>query len=109
MNGASPTAWATPPWRWGSCCRSRVPDAVQREALLRRAGTHSRRDQSNHGSRFCTAALRAAVRPGQETAPMTKSFRTLDDVDVKGKRVLLRVDLNVPMDNGRVTDATRLE
>src|SRR3954453_22761909 len=41
--------------------------------------------------------------------PMTKTFRTLDDVDVKGKRVLLRVDLNVPTDNGRVTDATRLE
>src|SRR5213083_1698125 len=41
--------------------------------------------------------------------PMTKSFRTLDDVDVKGKRVLLRVDLNVPMENGRVTDATRLQ
>ena len=40
---------------------------------------------------------------------MKKSFRTLDDVDVKGKRVLLRVDLNVPMENGRVTDATRLE
>jgi phosphoglycerate kinase len=40
---------------------------------------------------------------------MTTSFRTLDDVDVKGKRVLLRVDLNVPMENGRVTDATRLE
>src|SRR5438128_2658882 len=40
---------------------------------------------------------------------MTKSFRTLDDVDVRGKRVLLRVDLNVPMENGRVTDATRLE
>src|SRR5277367_3051524 len=38
-----------------------------------------------------------------------KSFRTLDDVDVKGKRVLLRVDLNVPMESGRVTDATRLE
>src|ERR1700743_1005620 len=36
-------------------------------------------------------------------------FRTLDDVDVKGKRVLLRVDLNVPMDNGRVSDAPRLE
>jgi phosphoglycerate kinase len=40
---------------------------------------------------------------------MSKSFRTLDDVDVKGKRVLLRVDLNVPTENGRVTDATRLE
>jgi phosphoglycerate kinase len=40
---------------------------------------------------------------------MTKTFRTLDEVDMKGKRVLLRVDLNVPMENGRVTDATRLE
>src|ERR1019366_6880076 len=40
---------------------------------------------------------------------MSKAFRTLDDVDVKSKRVLLRVDLNVPMENGRVTDATRLE
>jgi phosphoglycerate kinase len=37
------------------------------------------------------------------------NFRTLDDADVKGKRVLLRVDLNVPMDNGRVTDTTRLD
>jgi phosphoglycerate kinase len=36
-------------------------------------------------------------------------FRTLDDVDVKDKRVLLRVDLNVPTDNGRVSDVTRLE
>ncbi len=36
-------------------------------------------------------------------------FRTLDDADVSGKRVLLRVDLNLPVENGRVTDATRLE
>lgn len=36
-------------------------------------------------------------------------FRTLDDVDVKSKRVLLRVDLNVPVTNGKVTDTTRIE
>src|SRR5438046_487174 len=42
-------------------------------------------------------------------ASMTKPFRTLDDVDVKGKRVLLRVDLNVPIEAGKVTDRTRLE
>ncbi|MFK5978457.1 MAG: phosphoglycerate kinase [Rhizobiaceae bacterium] len=36
------------------------------------------------------------------------NFKTLDDIDVTGKRVLVRVDLNVPMDSGRVTDTTRI-
>ncbi len=37
-------------------------------------------------------------------------FRTLDDIgDVAGKRVLVRSDLNVPMEDGRVGDASRLQ
>jgi phosphoglycerate kinase len=35
-------------------------------------------------------------------------FRTLDDADLAGKRVLVRVDLNVPTEKGRVTDRTRI-
>jgi phosphoglycerate kinase len=37
------------------------------------------------------------------------AYRTLDKADVKGKRVLVRADLNVPMSNGTVTDATRIK
>ncbi|MEM6680215.1 MAG: phosphoglycerate kinase, partial [Pseudomonadota bacterium] len=36
------------------------------------------------------------------------AFRTLDDLDMKGKRVLIRVDLNVPVKAGQVTDDTRI-
>jgi phosphoglycerate kinase len=37
------------------------------------------------------------------------SWNTLDDMDLAGKTVLTRVDINVPMDQGRVTDTTRID
>jgi phosphoglycerate kinase len=37
------------------------------------------------------------------------AFRTLDDADLRDKRVLVRADLNVPMEGGKVSDRTRLE
>ncbi len=36
------------------------------------------------------------------------AWKTLDDMDLNGKRVLVRVDINVPMENGVVTDVTRI-
>ncbi|NDV00857.1 phosphoglycerate kinase [Pseudoroseicyclus tamaricis] len=37
------------------------------------------------------------------------AWTSLDDMDLKGKRVLTRVDINVPMEDGRVTDTTRID
>ena len=36
-------------------------------------------------------------------------LRTLDDLTLKGQRVFYRVDYNVPLEDGRITDATRIE
>ena len=37
------------------------------------------------------------------------SWKTLDQMDIAGKRVLTRVDINVPMDDGKITDTTRID
>ncbi len=40
---------------------------------------------------------------------LMNKIRTIDDLEIAGKRVLVRTDLNTPMEKGRVTDGTRLE
>jgi len=40
---------------------------------------------------------------------MADHFRTLDDLDVKGQRVLVRADLNVPVQDGKITDTLRID
>src|SRR5262249_3489336 len=57
-----------------------------------------------HDCGLC-AWTRAAQFPHAGRMP---SFKTLDDIAVAGKRVILRADLNVPIKNGKVTDETRI-
>ena len=39
---------------------------------------------------------------------MSLNKKSVDDINVKGKRVLVRCDFNVPLKNGEITDETRI-
>ena len=97
MNGASRTAWSTPPRRWRSSARlSYTPF---------RYGWHPLPECNVRA-----AWLPRATRCELANSSMMSDFKTLDDLpeDLTGKKVLVRVDLNVPMDGAKVTDDTRL-
>src|SRR5262245_59202513 len=80
---------------------------MARKELCRSGAFAMRRLRCPASLRFNRPGVeRSTCNGGNKTMPR---FHTIDDLDVAGKRVLLRADLNVPVKDGKVTDATRIE
>jgi phosphoglycerate kinase len=73
---------------------------LQRPPQLGRVPLVRRRRFSYTSGRF---------QPPFRERPFVPAFRTLDDLDVTGRRVLVRADLNVPMQDGKVADTLRID
>src|SRR5438309_12017590 len=56
----------------------------------------------------CWMSRWPSPKSGSRSPSEVMKFKRMVDVDLRGKRVFIRADLNVPIENGRITDDTRI-